>query len=63
MMGTCGQVAALCRLPSGGVPATYLNSQQNTADTQGVYSELRKVCSVAKNAVVVSHRSRMQYGE
>ncbi len=37
------QVAALCRLPSGGVPATYLNSQQSAADTKSVYHELRKV--------------------
>ena len=37
------QVAALCRLPSGGVPATYLSSQQSKGDSDGVYNELKKV--------------------
>ena len=36
------QVKALCQLPSGGVPATYLNSQQSKEETNSVYSELRK---------------------
>ena len=37
------QVAALCRQPSGGVPATFLSSQQSKGESDAVYNELRKV--------------------
>lgn len=36
------QVQALCNLPSGGVPATYLSSQQTALETQAVHRELAK---------------------
>jgi len=35
-------VKALCGLPGGGVPATYLSSQQTAADTAAVHRELGK---------------------
>ena len=46
--GPVPQVKALCQLPSGGVPATYLNSQQSKAETGSVYSELRKAAPSCK---------------
>jgi RecQ family ATP-dependent DNA helicase len=36
------QVQALCRLPSGGVPATYISSQQTPKELNAVYAELEK---------------------
>lgn len=33
---------ALCGLPGGGVPTTYLSSQQTAADTAAVHRELGK---------------------
>lgn len=42
------QVKALCTLPSGGVPATYLSSAQSKDDTNAVYSELRKAVPSCK---------------
>ena len=44
----CPQVKALCTLPSGGVPATYLSSAQSKDDTNAVYSELRKAVPSCK---------------
>ena len=35
------QVKALCDLPCGGVPATYLNSQQTKTEVTAVFNELR----------------------
>lgn len=37
------QVKALCTLPGGGVPATYLSSAQSRGDAQAVYKELSKM--------------------
>ena len=34
------QVSALCNLPCGGVPATYLNSQQTASQKTAVFREL-----------------------
>ena len=39
---------ALCTLPSGGVPATFLSSAQSKDDANAVYSELRKVAPSCK---------------
>ncbi len=36
------QVQALCSLPGGGVPATYLSSQQTSAEVHAVHAELSK---------------------
>jgi len=36
------QVQALCCLPRGGVPATYLSSQQTSAEVHAVHAELSK---------------------
>jgi hypothetical protein len=36
------QVRALCTLPGGGVPATYLSSQQSGGDRAAVHRELSK---------------------
>ena len=36
------QVQALCALPSGGVPATYISSQQTTTEARAVHHELSK---------------------
>jgi RecQ family ATP-dependent DNA helicase len=36
------QVQALCSLPGGGVPATYLSSQQTSAEAHAVHAELSK---------------------
>lgn len=41
-LGAAVQVQALCSLPSGGVPATYLNSQQTDGEKGAVYRELGK---------------------
>lgn len=42
------QVQFLCNLSSGGVPATYLSSQQNQKESKAVYSELSKECPTIK---------------
>ena len=39
---------ALCTLPSGGVPATFLSSAQSKDDANAVYSELRKASPSCK---------------
>lgn len=36
------QVQALCSLPGGGVPATYISSQQTSAEAHAVHAELSK---------------------
>lgn len=36
------QVSALCSGPGGGVPATYLSSQQSQSEASAVYRELAK---------------------
>jgi superfamily II DNA helicase RecQ len=38
------QVRALCLNPLGGVPASFLSSQQSAAESAAVKDELRKVC-------------------
>ena len=38
----CVQVKTLCSLACGGVPATYLSSQQTKGDAAAVYRELQK---------------------
>ena len=37
------QVKAMCSLPSGGVPTTFLNSQQTKEQRSAVLKELNKV--------------------
>lgn len=39
-----GQVKALCCNPLGGVPTSYLSSQQTAAEATAVKNELKKVC-------------------
>ena len=39
------QVKAMCSLPCGGVPTTYLNSQQTKEQRSAVLKELNKVCT------------------
>ena len=36
------QVQALCTLPCGGVPATFLSSQQTESQRSAVFEELKK---------------------
>ncbi len=42
------QVQALCGLSSGGVPTTYLSSQQSKAERHAVFLELRKAAPTVK---------------
>ncbi|MEW5309751.1 MAG: hypothetical protein WDW38_001613 [Sanguina aurantia] len=42
------QVRALCTGPGGGVPATYLSSQQSQSEASAVYRELSKACPTVK---------------
>ena len=42
------QVRALLGLPGGGVPATYLSSQQSVAERRAVLAELGKATPTAK---------------
>lgn len=39
---------ALCTGPGGGVPATYLSSQQSQSEASAVYRELSKACPTVK---------------
>lgn len=36
------QVRTLCHNPNGGIPATFLSSQQSASDAKAVKDELRK---------------------
>lgn len=42
------QVQSLCKLPCGGVPATYISSQQTQNELNGVFCELEKDCPSIK---------------
>jgi superfamily II DNA helicase RecQ len=51
------QVRALCTLPGGGVPATYLSSQQTAGDKAAVYRELSKARPTCKLLYVTPVRT------
>ena len=42
------QVRALCHLPSGGIPATYLSSQQSRQEVNRVYAALNEAVPIVK---------------